>query len=92
MAICPIQPMQSKVKHCLFVPLGPFLPMSPRGPLRPGSPLLPGCPGKPLSPPGPGRPGGPGGPGNPEMPDSGLVRLAANWASCPVRKPDMAKP
>lgn len=68
-------------------PFGPLTPRSPGGPLSPGSPLTPACPGKPLSPGGPGGPGGPGLPGSPTAPDSGLLRLAANWASCP----EMAK-
>lgn len=65
-------------------PLGPFIPRGPGGPLRPGNPLAPECPGKPLRPATPGGPGGPGGPGKPAMPDSGLVRLSASWASCSV--------
>lgn len=66
------------------LPLGPFIPIVPCGPLSPGSPLAPACPGKPLSPGVPGAPGGPGFPGKPATPDSGLLKLAANWASCSV--------
>lgn len=67
-------------------PLGPLRPIVPGGPLRPGSPLAPACPGKPLSPEGPGGPGGPGLPGSPIAPDSGLLRLAASWASCSITR------
>lgn len=63
-------------------PFCPLTPRTPEGPLSPGSPLAPACPGNPLSPEGPGGPGGPGRPGSPAAPDSGLLRLAANWASC----------
>lgn len=66
------------------LPLGPFAPKIPGGPLSPGRPLAPACPGKPLSPGIPGGPGGPGFPGKPATPDSGLLKLAANWASCSV--------
>ena len=62
----------------------PLRPSRPGGPLRPGRPLAPECPGNPFCPEDPGGPGGPGGPWIPEMPDSGLVRLAASWASCSV--------
>ena len=65
-------------------PLGPLFPRDPGGPLSPGRPLAPECPGKPLSPGDPGDPGGPGFPGKPAAPDSGLLKLAANWASCSV--------
>ncbi len=64
--------------------MGPFAPKIPGGPLSPGRPLPPVCPGKPLSPGDPGGPGGPGFPGKPATPDSGLLKLAANWASCSV--------
>lgn len=67
-----------------FLPLGPLRPISPGGPLRPGKPRGPSCPGKPFSPAGPGAPGGPGRPGRPGAPNSGLLRLAASWASCSV--------
>lgn len=66
------------------LPFGPFTPKGPGGPLRPGRPLAPACPGKPFSPGIPGGPGGPGFPGKPATPDSGLLKLAANWASCSV--------
>lgn len=66
------------------LPLAPFFPKCPGGPLSPGRPLAPLCPGKPLSPGVPGGPGGPGFPGKPATPDSGLLKLAANWASCSV--------
>lgn len=68
----------------IHLPLGPFFPKIPGGPLSPGRPLDPGCPGKPLSPGFPGGPGSPGLPGKPTAPDSGLLKLAANWASCSV--------
>lgn len=69
------------------LPFCPFFPKDPGGPLRPGRPLAPAWPGKPLSPGIPGDPGGPGLPGKPATPDSGLLRLAANWASCSVGVP-----
>lgn len=68
----------------ILLPFGPFSPIDPGGPLSPGSPLAPACPGNPLSPGDPGGPGGPGLPGKPATPVSGLLRLAANWASCSV--------
>lgn len=76
----------SNLQHLAMnvLPLGPFTPIGPGGPLSPGRPLVPACPVKPLSPGGPGGPGGPGFPGKPATPDSGLLKLAANWASCSV--------
>lgn len=76
---------KAKIKLCTHpLPFGPFTPIGPGGPLSPGRPLAPECPGKPLSPGIPGGPGGPGFPGKPATPDSGLLKLAASWASCSV--------